>query len=210
MRIFVWFDYDDDPTTGLAEGLDHRLVVDVGTVGFGAAGLAFCGYPGPSCGVTQGWLAFGALVSLRFSYEKGVAIFSFDPAKLARQEPFRLGRLKRFRFWIAAESGVRFDPVARRWDFTDWRRYVAPTDPLPERCFPTRDQFCRAVAARPQARLPPIHVGLNRSVAARAASRIASLPVWPESPMTRSSASGHACASSHAVPTGEPKSRRRG
>ena len=141
MRIFVWFDYDDDPTTGLAEGLDHRLVVDVGTVGFGAAGLAFCGYPGPSCGVTQGWLAFGALVSLRFSYEKGVAIFSFDPAKLARQEPFRLGPLERFRFWIAAESGVRFDPVTRRWDFTDWRRDVAPTDPLPERGFPARDQF---------------------------------------------------------------------
>ena len=141
MRIFIWFDFDDDPTTGLAQGLDHLLVVDVGSVGFGAAGLAFCGYPGPSCGVVEGWLGFGARVSLRFSYENGAAVFSFDAAKLARKEPFRIGGLERFRFWIVVESGVRFDPVTRRWDFTDWRRDVAPTDPPVGSGFPARDQF---------------------------------------------------------------------
>lgn len=141
MRIFIWFDFDDHATTGLDEGLDHRLVVDVGSVGLGAAGLAFCGYPGPSCGVVQGWRGFGERVSLRFSYENGVAIFSFDTAKLARQEPFRIGRLERLRFWVVVESGVRFDPVTRRWDFTDWRRDVAPTEPPGGRGFPAREEF---------------------------------------------------------------------
>ena len=141
MRIFIWFDYDDRATTGLDEGLDHLLIVDVGSVGFGAAGLAFCGYPGPSCGVVEGWRAFGERVALRFLYENGVAVFSFDTTKLARQEPFRIGGLERFRFWIVVESGVRFDPVTGRWDFTDWRRDVAPTEPLAGRGFPARDQF---------------------------------------------------------------------
>lgn len=141
MRIFLWFDYDDHATTGLDEGLDHLLVVDVGTVGFGAAGLAFCGYTPPSCGVVQGWRGFGEHVSLRFSYQNGVAVFSLDAAKLSRQEPFRIGSLKRFRFWVKVESGVRYDPITRRWDFTNWRRDVAPTDPPPGRAFPARDQF---------------------------------------------------------------------
>ena len=141
MRIFIWIDYDDDATTGLDEGLDHRLVVDVGSFGFGAAGLAFCGYTPPSCGVVQGWRGFGELASLRFSYENGVAVFSFDTAKLAREEPFRVGSLKRFRFWVKVESGVRWDPVTRRYDFTNWRRDVAPTEPLAGRGFPARDQF---------------------------------------------------------------------
>ena len=141
MRIFIYLDYDDHATTGLDEGLDHRLVVDVGTVGFGAAGLAFCGYTPPSCGVVQGWRGFGELASLRFSYENGVAVFSFDTTKLARQEPLRIGRLERLRFWVKVESGVRYDPVTRRWDFTDWRRDVAPTEPPAGRGFPTRDQF---------------------------------------------------------------------
>jgi hypothetical protein len=141
IRIFIWFDYDDRATTGLDEGLDHLLVVDLGSVGFGAAGLAFCGYTPPSCGVVQGWRGFGELASLRFSYENGVAIFSFDATKLAREEPFRIGGLQRFRFWIVVESGVRFDPVTGRWDFTNWRRDVAPTEPPAGRGFPARDQF---------------------------------------------------------------------
>ena len=141
MRIFIWFDYDDRAATGLDEGLDHRLVVDVGSVGFGAAGLAFCGYIPPSCGVVQGWRGFGERVSLRFSYQNGVAVFSLDAAKLSRQEPFRVGSLKRFRFWVVVESGVRYDPVTGRWDFTDWRRDVAPTDPPAGRGFPARDRF---------------------------------------------------------------------
>ena len=141
MRIFIYFDFDDRAATGLDEGLDHRLVVDVGSVGFGAAGLAFCGYTPPSCGVVQGWRGFGELVSLRFSYENGVAVFSFDTTKLARQEPFRIGSLERLRFWVKVESGVRYDPITRRWDFTDWRRDVAPTEPPAGRGFPARDQF---------------------------------------------------------------------
>jgi hypothetical protein len=141
MRIFIWLDFDDDATTGLDEGLDHQLMVDVGTVGFGAAGLAFCGYPGRSCGVVQGWRGFGELASLRFSYENGVAIFSFDTTKLAREEPFRVGSLKRFRFWVKVESGVLYDPVTRRWDFTNWRRDVAPTEPPAGRGLPPRDEF---------------------------------------------------------------------
>jgi hypothetical protein len=64
-----------------------------------------------------------------------------DAAKLSRQEPFRVGSLKRFRFWVVVESGVQYDPVTGRSDFTDWRRDVAPTDPPAGRGFPARDEF---------------------------------------------------------------------
>lgn len=64
-----------------------------------------------------------------------------DAAKLSREEPFRVGSLKRFRFWVVVESGVRYDPTAGRRDFTDWRRDVAPTEPPAGRGFPARDQF---------------------------------------------------------------------
>ena len=82
MRFFIWLDYDDRSTTGLDQGLDHLLMVDVGAVGFGAAGLAFCGYPGPSCGVVEGWRPFGERASLRFSYENGVAVSPSMPRSL--------------------------------------------------------------------------------------------------------------------------------
>jgi hypothetical protein len=202
MRIFIWIDFDDDATTGLDEGLDHLLMVDVGTVGFGAAGLAFCGYPGPGCGAVQGWRGFGELASLRFSYENGVATFSFDATKLARKEPFRVGSLKRLRFFVKVESGVRYDPVTRSWDFTNWRRDVAPTEPPAGRGSPTRDQRWvyesrpllvkdfSTTPARPRAgkpfalRLAAIHSDTRAAVttgAVSCSSTIAGKPLRPRS-----------------------------
>jgi hypothetical protein len=150
----------------------------------------------------QGWRGFGERVSLRFSYENGVAVFSFDAAKLARQEPFRIGGLERFRFWIVVESGVRFDPSTGRWDFTDWRRDVAPTEPPAGRGFPSRDQFWiyesrpllvkdfSSAPARPRAgkpfalRLAAIHSDTGAALTSGAvacSSTIANKPLRPRS-----------------------------
>jgi len=55
---------------------------------------------------------------------------------------------------------------------------------------------------------PRIYCFANRSMASASASRIAVLPVCPESSTMTNCASGHACASSQAVPTGLPMSCR--
>src|SRR5713226_7765038 len=86
---------------------------------------------------------------------------------------------------------------------------------------PPLDLWDRAVTVPPERRRDPaangrrlpvsrVHCAFlaNRAIASRIASCIAGLPVWPESPITFNSASGHALASSHAVFSGEPRSSR--
>jgi hypothetical protein len=170
MRIRIWLDYDDDPATGLAvegrEGLDHFLLVDRGSLGFGTAGLFVCS--GSTC---SGGRDLGTLASLGFSYENG-ALFSLESETLRRTEPVRIGGLKRFRFSVEAWSGIGYDPVARTWDFTSARRDVAPAEqPSPSRdqlwTYESRPLLVRAfsvIPARPRAGMPfALRLGATRT-----------------------------------------------
>lgn len=118
MRIRIWLDSDDDRTTGLAidglVGFDYFLLVDRWELGLGAVGLFGCS--GSTCTGGQGW---GPQTSLRFSYESG-ARFTIDTAELG------IDHLRRFRFSVETMSGVVFDPVGRRYDFTNVHRDFAP------------------------------------------------------------------------------------
>jgi hypothetical protein len=139
LRIQIWLDLDDDLETGLNDGTgrDHSILVDFGSLGFGAAGLATCS--ANSCGAVQGWPLQGAAVSLRFTYEAGVASFSLDASKLPpsyRLDP-RSGTPRRVWFQVRVDSGLSYDPVTRSWDFTNDRWDFAPVTAN----FPRRDQL---------------------------------------------------------------------
>jgi hypothetical protein len=118
MRIRVWLDVDDDPTTGLTAnellGVDHFFLVDRWELGLGAVGLFRCS--GSTCG---GGVDLARSAGLRFSYESG-ATFLIDAVVLG------IPRLERIRFSVETMAGVVFDPVARRYDFTNVHQDFAP------------------------------------------------------------------------------------
>jgi hypothetical protein len=122
MRVRIWLDLDDDRTTGLTverlAGFDYFLLVDRWELGLGMVGVFSCS--GNSCGGGPGG-PWGEQTSLRFSYANG-ATFSVDAAELGSK------RLERIRFSVETTSGVAFDPLARRYDFTNAHQDFAPEE----------------------------------------------------------------------------------
>jgi len=120
MRIRVWLDSDADANTGLEvenlRGADNFLLVDRWELGLGEVGLFTCS--GSTCGGGKA-LPSGSRTSLRFSYRNG-ATFMVDAVDLG------IERLQRMRFWIEVWTGIGFDPVTRRYDFTNARADFAP------------------------------------------------------------------------------------
>jgi hypothetical protein len=121
MRVRVWLDSDAKSNTGLEvdglRGADNFLLVDRGELGFGEVGLFTCSVS--TCGGGSPALPSGSPTSLRFAYRDG-ATFVVDATDLGVE------RLQRLRFWIEAWTGIGFDPITHRWDFTDARPDFAP------------------------------------------------------------------------------------
>ena len=120
LRIRIWLDADADVSTGLGphgvRGADYFLLLDRWELGLGEVGFFACS--GSTCSGGK-VLPTGSRTSLRFSYRDG-ATFTLDAADLGIQ------RLERLRFSIEAWTGIGFDPVARRYDFTNARADFAP------------------------------------------------------------------------------------
>jgi hypothetical protein len=113
MRIRIWVDSDDDPTTGLHStgagllgGGDYFLLAD----NFGAE-LYGCSNP-PACDTFGPKQQF----SFGFSYRDG-ATFTIDADDL--------GKTKRFRFAVSAYDGLVYTPDVG-YDFTNAHFDVAP------------------------------------------------------------------------------------
>lgn len=120
LRIRIWLDADADVGTGLGQqgvrGADYFLLLDRWELGLGEVGFFTCSGSVCSGGKV---LPSGSGTSLRFSYRDG-ATFTLNAAELG------LGRMERVRFSIEAWTGIGFDPVARRYDFTNARPDFAP------------------------------------------------------------------------------------
>ena len=120
LRIRIWLDSDNDASTGLGSvgvrGADHFLLVDRWELGLGEVGFFTCSGSVCSGGKV---LPTGSGTSLRFSYRDG-ATFTLDAVDLG------IDRLERLRFSVEAWTGIGFDPVTRRYDFTDARPDFAP------------------------------------------------------------------------------------
>jgi hypothetical protein len=144
MRIRIWLDADDDRDTGLIlegvkTGLDHFLLVDRWELGLGKVGLFRCAGSVCSGGAEAAQVSFG--------YSDGTGTFDVDTSDLGSSRPGRL------RFSVEVLSGVVFDPVARRYVFTDVRRDEAPASgsfwtfdarPLAVRAFSASPEVARA------------------------------------------------------------------
>ncbi len=120
LRIRVWLDADANASTGLGpqgvRGADYFLLLDRWELGLGEVGFFACSGSVCSGGKV---LPTGSRTSLRFSYRDG-ATFTLDAAELG------IERLERLRFSIEAWTGIGFDPVAGRYDFTNARPDFAP------------------------------------------------------------------------------------
>ena len=120
MRIRVWLDTDVDVTTGLGvegvRGADYFILLDRWELGLGEVALFTCS--GSMCSGGKA-LPTSSGTPLRFSYRDG-ATFTVDPADLGIQS------VERVRFSIEAWAGIGFDPIARRYDFTNARSDFAP------------------------------------------------------------------------------------
>jgi hypothetical protein len=117
MRVSIKLDWDDSAATGLTvdgqKGVDLFILVDPVLHGLGNAAMGGCS--GNTC-------ATGPQPDvLRFAYEGGVARFALDTSRF--EVP-----LKRFRFRVQAQSGAVFDEETRKFDFTNWRTDLAPTN----------------------------------------------------------------------------------
>jgi hypothetical protein len=114
LRLRVWLDADDDRGTGLAveglDGADHFLLVDPTRFRPGEAVLYRCG--GSTCTPVS-----SKPPELR--YASGAAFLV---------EAFALGleRIERFTFHAVVTSGIRYDPVARRYDLANAHTDRAP------------------------------------------------------------------------------------
>jgi hypothetical protein len=120
MRIRVWLDTDVDVTTGLGvegvRGADYFILLDRWELGLGEVALFTCS--GSMCSGGKA-LPTSLGTPLRFSYRDG-ATFTVDPADLGMQS------VERVRFSIEAWTGIGFDPIARRYDFTNASSDFAP------------------------------------------------------------------------------------
>jgi len=120
MRIRLWLDSDANSSTGLevdgVQGADRFLLVDRWELGLGEVGLFTCA--GSTCAGGKA-LPSESGTSLRFSYRDG-ATFTVDAIDLGI-EP-----LQRMRFSIEVWTGIGFDPITRRYDFTNARPDFAP------------------------------------------------------------------------------------
>lgn len=133
MRIRIWLDSDDDPSTGL-DGADQFLLADDSVVA-----LYGCADP-PTCHT----FGTGLTPSLRFSYEGGPT-FSVDSRDLRKS--------KRFRFSVSAYSGILHRPDGS-YDFSNWHSDFAPDgayDVVPSRwwTFDTRALVAKSFSATP-------------------------------------------------------------
>ena len=121
MRLRIWLDADNDPSTGLAveglEGLDHFLLVDRWQLGPGAVGLFRCS--GSVC--SGGRVETSPTTTLGFTYSSG-GVFTVATAELG------LPHLERLRFAALVTSGVAFDPGTRLYDLTNAHLDAAPDD----------------------------------------------------------------------------------
>jgi hypothetical protein len=113
LRIRVWLDSDANVRTGLGvegvRGADHFLLLDRWELGLGEVAFFTCSGSTCSGGKT---LPNASGPPLRFSYLDG-ATFALDAAELG------IELSQRMRFSIEAWTGVGFDPITRRYDFTN-------------------------------------------------------------------------------------------
>ncbi len=121
LRIRVWLDTDVNANTGLGvegvRGADYFILLDRWELGLGEVALFTCS--GSTCSGGKA-LPTGSGTSLRFSYRGGVATFTVDSADLG------VLSLERLRFSIEAWTGIGFDPIAKRYDFTNAHPDFAP------------------------------------------------------------------------------------
>jgi hypothetical protein len=120
MRIRIWLDTDANLGTGVGvdgvRGADYFIVLDRWELGLGEVALFICSATTCSGGKA---LPTSSGTPLRFSYRDG-ATFTVDPADLGMQG------VERVRFSIEAWTGIGFDPITRRYDFTTARSDFAP------------------------------------------------------------------------------------
>jgi hypothetical protein len=113
LRIGVWLDSDADERTGLGvervQGADHFLLLDRWELGL--AEVAFFTCSGSTCSGGKA-LPTASGPPLRFSYRDG-ATFTIDAVEVG------IELSQRMRFSIEAWTGVGFDPITRRYDFTN-------------------------------------------------------------------------------------------
>jgi hypothetical protein len=112
MRLRIWLDADDDPSTGLTvrqdlRGVDYFILVDRWELGLGVARLFTC---------TESVCSGGQQV--RESYAAG-GLFSISAAELG------IARRQRLRFRVEASSGWAFDPL-KGYDSTSVHADTAP------------------------------------------------------------------------------------
>ena len=121
LRIRVWLDSDNNSTTGLGvdgvRGADHFLLLDRWELGLGEVGFFTCS--GSTCSGGKA-LPTDSGTSVRFSYGAGAATFTANVADLGLESP------ERIRFSVEAWTGIGFDLVARRYDFTNAQADFAP------------------------------------------------------------------------------------